>query len=348
MKNHYRDNRPSFLVNDIPTKDFIKQETLMSQNIYSCFQLAKVVVAKAEETEVERKVILVADDEPLTFKLIAEFFQDANLPYHILSAPNGNMAYALALTKKPDLIITDWLMPELNGLDLIKHLKADSQTRDIPVIMITGAIFEKDEYNMILAAGAVDCIRKPFVDMELIARVKTALALHDALREIEEHEESIKRFQSELTSCHQELASQVELLIHSKNVQFNFIESLEKLKPHLTNEGRAKFFSMLRQIQRELNGEMELCIEKDFDRFHSGLYNFLEKNCPTITKNEKRLCAYLKMNHGASEIAKLTSKSLNSINVAFARLRAKLQLPSSKDLRSFLMEMASESESVTI
>jgi hypothetical protein len=93
---------------------------------------------------------------------------------------------------------------------------------------------------------------------------------------------------------------------------------------------------------------MALHDEKDFDRLHSEFYFLLEKKCPTITKNEKRLCAYLKMNHGASDVAKLTNKSLNSINVAFARLRAKLQLPSSKDLRSFLLEMPSQNESVAI
>lgn len=192
MENHYVSNRPPFLGKDIKVKNLMNQEMLMSRNIHSGFQLAKMVVEKIEEIEIkEKRVILVADDEPLTFRLIEEFFKDANLACHILQAANGSIAYAMAISKRPDLIITDWLMPELNGLDLIKRLKADPQTKDIPVIMITGAIFQKDEYNKIIAAGAVDCIRKPFVDMELISRVKTALTLHDALKEIKEKEESI-------------------------------------------------------------------------------------------------------------------------------------------------------------
>ena len=477
MENHYVTNRPPFLGKDIKTKDLINQETLMSRNIYSCFQLAKMVVTKVQAIETKKKkVILVADDEPLTFRLIEEFFQDANLLCDILPAANGKIALAIAVSKKPDLIITDWLMPELDGLDLIEQLKADPQTRDIPVILITGALLQHEEYNKIFAAGAVDCIRKPFDEVELVARVKTALALHEALTEIKENEEflhtknqflhflmdaapnpiffmdktgvvlgcnhgfeklvgkskaeiiessihdllprfsnksedqaskgngvnrfqiefrnsfkeirnllltciglenpsakvvigsitditeivqsgrravmnlevNVERLQNELDSKYQKLATQAELLIHSKNVKSNFIEALSKLQPYLTNEGRAKFFSMLKQIHREFNGEMELHVEKDFDRLHAVLYHSLEKNCPTITKNEKRLCAYLKMNHGASDIAKLTNKSLNSINVAFARLRAKLQLPSSKDLRSFLLEMPTQNESVTI
>lgn len=193
MESHYVTNRLPFSGKEIKTKDLMNEETVMSRNIYSCFQFAKMVVTKVEEIETKKsKVVLVADDEPLTFKLIDEFFKDANLPCRILQASNGSMAYAMATTKMPDLVITDWLMPGLNGLDLVGQLKANPLTKDIPVILITGALFQRDEYNKILAAGAIDCIRKPFNDMELIARVKTALALHDALKEIRENEESIR------------------------------------------------------------------------------------------------------------------------------------------------------------
>ena len=137
----------------------------MSRNIYSCFQLAKMIVTKVKEIETQKKkTILVADDEPLTFGLIEEFFHEANLSCNILRASTGRTAYAIAASRMPDLIITDWLMPELNGLDLIKQLKANPQTRDIPVIMITGALFKSNEFNEIIAAGAIDCINKPFED----------------------------------------------------------------------------------------------------------------------------------------------------------------------------------------
>jgi len=61
-------------------------------------------------------------------------------------------------------------------------------------------------------------------------------------------EVSVERLQNELDSKHQKLATQAELLIHSKNVKSNFIEAVSKLHPYLTHEGRAKFFSMLKQI----------------------------------------------------------------------------------------------------
>ncbi|GHN02223.1 hypothetical protein WSM22_37120 [Cytophagales bacterium WSM2-2] len=480
INQRYSGNSSPLFGSEFKSRNVISQDAVMSKNIHSCFQLAKMIVTKVHDIETKNeKLILVADDEPLTFRLIEEFFQDANLPCAILPAATGRAAYDIAVIRKPDLIITDWLMPELDGLDLIKELKANPSTRDIPVILTTGALIPNEEFNKVLEAGAIDCIRKPLDEMEFIARVKTALALHDALKEIRESqaslhtknqflhflvdvapnpiffmdnmgnisgcndcfssligklktdivgdnifelfpqrfstgftvealfaiepgvvskfeieftnpygddrnllltcialgnssidviigsiidvteivqsknealinlEENVEKLQTELDSKHQKLATQAELLIHSKNVKSNLIEAVTKLQPYLTNEGKSRFFSLLKQIHWELNDEMELRVEKDFDQLHTGFYNSLEKNCPGVTKNEKRLCAYLKMNHGASDIAKITNKSLNSINVAFARLRAKLQLPSSKDLRSYLVELSSQGEVVT-
>ncbi|MBI1767611.1 MAG: response regulator [Bacteroidetes bacterium] len=155
--------------------------------------MAKRIVSKVEEIEQpNRKVVLVADDEPLTFELINEFFKDANLSYKILKAETGRRAYRIAVSEIPDLIITDWIMPEFNGPDLIKKLKANPVTENIPVIMTTGAVFPDKEFNRVLGEGAIDYIRKPIDDKELIARVKTALALNESFREIRHNRESIR------------------------------------------------------------------------------------------------------------------------------------------------------------
>ena len=150
----------------------------MPRNIDSSFQLAKMIVSKVEHTDNgKRKVILVADDEPLTFELINEFFNDANLGYQILKADTGRRAYHLAATEVPDLIITDWIMPEFDGPDLIRKLNGNPATKNIPVIMTTGAVFPDHELNRVLTSGAIDYLPKPIDEKELIARVKTALAL---------------------------------------------------------------------------------------------------------------------------------------------------------------------------
>jgi len=125
---------------------------------------------------------------------------------------------------------------------------------------------------------------------------------------------------------------------NSRNVKEKLVAGINKLHPYLTLEGKSKLFALLKQLKWEVNEEIDLGIEKRFDETNAVFYSVLEKKCPEITKNEKRLCAHLKMNHRPSDIAKITNKSLNSINVALSRLRAKLQLPKTKDLQAYLNE----------
>lgn len=154
-------------------------------NIESLFQLADAIVDKVELIkESEGKVILIADDEPLTFELIKEYFGNANLHYKILRAETGRKAYNLAVSELPDLIITDWIMPEFDGPDLIKKLKENNTTKDIPVILITGGLFPEKQFNKVFFEGAIDYIRKPLDETELITRVTTWLSLNKPLRDL--------------------------------------------------------------------------------------------------------------------------------------------------------------------
>ncbi len=178
---------------DFPDTKSKNDPSPMPGNLSSFFNVAKRIVTRVEEIEQpDSKLILIADDEPLTFELITEFFNDANLHYKILKAETGRSAYNLAIKELPDLIITDWIMPEFDGPDLIKKLKANPATENIPIIMTTGAVFQDQEFNRAIAAGAIDYIRKPIDEKELIARVKTALALHESVNELKQSRESIR------------------------------------------------------------------------------------------------------------------------------------------------------------
>jgi PAS domain S-box-containing protein len=169
-----------------------KHEPLIPRNIHSSFQFAKMIVTKVEQIDRgKRKIILVADDEPLTFELINEFFNDANLNCKIIKAETGRKAYNLAVEEIPDLIISDWIMPEFDGPDLIKKLKANPATENIPVIITTGAVFPEHELKRVLI-GAIDYVRKPIEEKELIARVKTALALNESMKGIKDSTDSLQ------------------------------------------------------------------------------------------------------------------------------------------------------------
>jgi DNA-binding CsgD family transcriptional regulator len=128
----------------------------------------------------------------------------------------------------------------------------------------------------------------------------------------------------------------LELLMRSEKLKNQLLEWLGNLNKHLTVEGKTVLSSVVKHFKRELCDEVRLRSEKEFDDRHQGLYKFLEQTSPEITKNEMRLCALFSLNHSPTDIARLTCKSTNSINVAFARIRSKLGLSNSKELKDFL------------
>ena len=113
--------------------------------------------------------ILVVDDEPAVSDLLAYNLRKAH--YEVLLAADGRAALALALEKSPDLILLDLMIPEVDGLDVCRELRKNS---DVPIIMITARGEEIDRV-VGLELGADDYVTKPFSVRELMARIKAVL-----------------------------------------------------------------------------------------------------------------------------------------------------------------------------
>ncbi len=128
--------------------------------------------------------ILIVDDEFTHLETIIDIVEDAGCNYDIFSAINGKTALEIAKKEIPDIIITDWEMPEMNGIELIKHLKNTPQTADIPVIMCTGIMTTSEHLESALHVGAVDYIRKPIDKIELLARTRANLHLAEKYNEV--------------------------------------------------------------------------------------------------------------------------------------------------------------------
>ncbi|WP_299463323.1 ATP-binding protein [uncultured Microscilla sp.] len=128
--------------------------------------------------------ILVIDDQYNNLKTITAYFDASLEPYAILGATSGMMGYRLALDKRPDLIIMDWEMPEMSGIEAVKKLKASPVTKDIPIIMATGVMTHPDDLRTALEAGAIDYVRKPIDKVELLARTRSAIALSESYQQI--------------------------------------------------------------------------------------------------------------------------------------------------------------------
>lgn len=118
------------------------------------------------------KTVLIVDDEAAIREMIAVALQMAG--YRCLEASNAQSAHAIVVDHQPDIILLDWMMPDVSGIELARRLKRETAYADIPIIMLT-ARSEEDNKIQGLEAGADDYITKPFSPRELIARLKAVL-----------------------------------------------------------------------------------------------------------------------------------------------------------------------------
>jgi two-component system phosphate regulon response regulator PhoB len=116
--------------------------------------------------------ILVADDEPDALELIEVNLKNAG--YEVLVAVDGREALQKARATRPDLMLLDIMLPEMDGLEVCKALRRDAATSLLPIIMLTARAAEIDRV-LGLELGADDYITKPFSPRELILRVKNVL-----------------------------------------------------------------------------------------------------------------------------------------------------------------------------
>ncbi len=119
--------------------------------------------------------ILVVDDVSENLKLLLSLLTPVG--YKVRPASNGAEALDAVKRKKPDLILLDIKMPGMDGFEVCKRLKADSQLKKIPIIFIT-ALGETADKVKAFHAGGVDYITKPFQEEEVLMRVQTHIELH--------------------------------------------------------------------------------------------------------------------------------------------------------------------------
>jgi len=118
------------------------------------------------------KKALVVDDEFHIVQVVS--IKLKNNGFEVLTAENGSVAYNLACETKPDVIVTDYQMPVMSGLELIEKLRANPQTAQIPVIMLTARGFAiEDEAKEKLRVSA--CLSKPFSPREVLQTIEETL-----------------------------------------------------------------------------------------------------------------------------------------------------------------------------
>lgn len=138
-----------------------------------------------------KKTIVVVDDAPENLQLLTRMLSDRG--YRVRLAPSGERALASIRKEPPDLILLDILMPEMDGFEVCRRLKADEQLRDIPVIFVS-ALDEVFDKVTAFSVGGVDYVRKPFQIEEVLARVHTHLSLRDMRQRLHAQNQELEAF----------------------------------------------------------------------------------------------------------------------------------------------------------
>ena len=119
-----------------------------------------------------KPLVLIVEDEQALVTLLRYNFEAAG--YEVATALDGDEALLAVSERRPDLIVLDWMLPSVSGLEVCRQLRRKAETRDVPVIMLTARGEEADRIRG-LDSGADDYVTKPFSPTELVARVRAVL-----------------------------------------------------------------------------------------------------------------------------------------------------------------------------
>ena len=117
-------------------------------------------------------VVLVVEDDPTILQLLEVNFEMEG--FVVLTAEDGEQGLAVARQSKPDVVVTDVMMPKMSGIELVQALKADAATEAVPVLLLSAKAQDAD-VRAGLDAGADDYVTKPFEPHDLIDRVNSVL-----------------------------------------------------------------------------------------------------------------------------------------------------------------------------
>ena len=235
-------------------------------------------------TPTTKPTILLIDDNITNLKTAMTYLKDYS--FEIVTARNGRIGLERAQSEQPDLILLDVQMPDLDGFQTCRRLKANPQTKRIPVIFMTVASETTDKVQG-LEAGAVDYITKPFEAAELLARINTHLTLY----QLQEHLETLVQertvaLQAEIEQRQQQQAEKEKLwqTIHQQNEQFRTLTQL-----FLENEQQNSIaYTLNQQFQQNLQLLHNLLAQANSQTSPAPpTYSKCQKSCNTCKNKHK-------------------------------------------------------------
>lgn len=258
--------------------------------------------------------LLIVDDEKPNRTLLTELLKDE---YHLILAKNGVQALERATEHRPDLILMDVLMPEMDGHEVIQALKNDDRTKEIPVIFVS-ALDSAESEERGLELGAVDYISKPFRPSIVRARVRNhvqsvhqrrlleQLALLDGLTEIPNHRRFSQVYEQEWRRCKRN-AKPLSLIV----------VDVDHFKMYNDSNGHAAGDVVLRQVAQTLKASLKR--SSDFVARYGGeefvilLPELEQEGARALAEQVRREIEALRIPHLESPVSPWVTISLGGV-----------------------------------
>jgi len=276
--------------------------------------------------------VLIIDNDPEALNVINKILLGADVSYEIFNANSAIKGLDIILKEKPDLIITDWDMPEVSGIELIRIMQNDRQTQGIPIIICTGVMLDEKYMLTALELGAIDFLRKPVSGAELLARISTMLRLIDTLKQLAHERE--ERLLFEKQALEEKLQFQ-NVEIKSKAITLGKFNSLLKNisselltinKTIKTENENITLTPLVQRIRTSIRVDNWHNFIQSYERINPKFFEKLVERFPNLTKNEIKLCALLKLRLSTKQISAITLQTVRSIEMARFRLRKKIDI----------------------
>lgn len=223
----------------------------------------------------------------------------------------------------PDLILLDWNMPYKDGIQITNELKKNIKLRNVPVIIITGVRNRNNDLAHAFDHGAIDYIKKPFDELELITRIKSAI--------VQSRKNPLEFYDQIL----HEIERKDKQLVLSNNNYYsnNYVLSLVK-KELVVLLSKNKLSHQIDNIIRKLKSNNKLIYnsvnEEIFVETESDFIKRLKEKHPDLTKNEIKICSFFRIGYSTKEVSSITFMSYESVRKSVYRIRKKLKLIGNK------------------
>ncbi len=285
----------------------------------------------------EGRTLLAVDDDAYNRNYIVELLCE-NIPsMQVFVAVDGLQALEILKKRQVDIILLDWEMPRMTGIELLGQMQQNELLKGIPTIMYTGAMTSADYLSQALALGAWDFLRKPTDPTELLARLAAVMRQKDAEQARKAAELALisaknEYLQQEVTQARQELRANL-LRLATKNAFLTEISDY-CLQPS------AKLPQVSRKISQHLVQQdyWEDFLSK-FSRIDGQFIKQMQAKCDGISPAELRMAALIRFGISAKDAASLLNISEDGVKKSRYRLRKRLELGSDDNLDLYLQAL---------